>query len=115
MTLRTDNLKSAERTDFVGALLGIILTAKGMRRLLANKREATFSVVLGFVLGSIVAIFCNQALLNDANEWAYSRTPTWGYIVGAVLFVGVAVGFYFLSRYAGKSKEKPQEEDSSAH
>ena len=100
---------------FVGALLGIVLTAKGMRKLLANKREMTFAVVFGFVLGSIVAIFCNQALLNDANEWAYSRTPTWGYIVGAILFVGIAVGFYFISRYAGKSKEETQEEDSPTH
>jgi len=99
----------------VGGLLGIILTAKGMRRLMEKRREITFSVVFGFVLGSIVSIFCNQSLLNDANEWAYSRTPTWAYIVGSILFVGVAVGFYFVSRYATKSKEKAEEQSASVN
>lgn len=88
----------------IGAILGLIVAAKGMKTALQKRRDVTFSVVFGFVLGSIVSIFCNQSLLDENNVWAYSRTPLWGYIVGPILFVALAIGFYLLVRKHGNKE-----------
>ncbi len=88
----------------VGCLIGLIFAAKVMKKAMAKTRDGTFSIVFGFVLGSIVCLFVNQSVINDEGVWAYARTPLWGWIVGSILLVGVTLASYFL--IARKSAQK---------
>lgn len=92
----------------IGAVSGLLLASKGMKRAVEKHKDATFALVLGFVLGSIVCLFCNQALLDEADVWAYARTPLWGWILGSILLIGVTVASYFLisKKQLGKIDEK---------
>ncbi len=94
----------------VGALAGLIFASKVMKRALAKTRDGTFSIVLGFVLGSIVCLFANQSLINDEGVWAYERTPLWGWIVGSVLLAVVTIASYFLiARKQMKKNDKEKQ------
>lgn len=88
---------------FVGAVLGLVVAAKGMKKLLETHRFPTFVAVGGFIIGSVVSIFVNSDMVRDVNGkniWIYdlSITPVWAYVVGAVLFVGAIVLFYYISK-----------------
>ncbi len=94
----------------VGCLIGLIFAAKVMKKAMAETRDGTFSIVFGFVLGSIVCLFVNQSMINDEGVWAYARTPTWGWIVGSILLVAVTVASYFLiARKSAKKEDKVNE------
>ncbi len=95
----------------VGIICGVIFASKVMKKALAKTRDGTFSLVYGFVLGSIVCLFANQSLINEENVWAYQRTPTWGWIVGSVLLVAVTIASYFL--IARKSKQAADKKEET--
>ncbi len=102
----------------VGILAGVIFASKVMKKALAKTRDGTFSMVYGFVLGSIVCLFANQSLINEEGVWAYQRTPTWGWIVGSVLLVLITIASYFLiakkQKQAADKKEQEQNQSVSA-
>jgi putative membrane protein len=89
----------------VGALAGLVLVSKAMKKLLAERRVPTFEVVLGFILGSIVSMFVNQNVIKDDNTWVYQHTSVTEYIIGVVLFVLATVGFFFLTTHSAKNTD----------
>jgi uncharacterized membrane protein len=92
----------------IGALAGLVLVSKAMKKLLAEKRVPTFQVVLGFILGSIVSMFVNQNVIKDDKTWIYQHTSTTEYIVGAVLFILATIAFFILTNH-------PQKNTASSH
>lgn len=96
----------------IGILFGLVVVSKAMKKLLETKRVATYQVVLGFIVGSIVSMFINQ---NIYTAQVYETTKLWGYIVGAILFVVAFVGFYFISKKAvSQPTDKIANENDSA-
>ncbi len=86
----------------LGIVLGAIASSKIMNSLITNHRQKTFEVVLGFVLGSIPAMYLNQDVVtlaeNGGVTWIYQITPWWEYLLGAILLIAAAIGFYFVSK-----------------
>lgn len=96
----------------IGILFGLVVVSKAMKKLLETKRVATYQVVLGFIVGSIVSMFINQ---NIYTAQVYETTKLWGYIVGVILFVVAFVGFYFISKKAvSQPTDKIANENDSA-
>lgn len=88
----------------VGMLIGFFVVSATLKKLLVTKRHETFSVVLGFILGSVVSMFLNQEMYfvyfdDNVNQW-------WQFVIGAVAFVGVMVGTYYLVKRAGRRDKK---------
>jgi putative membrane protein len=98
----------------IGALLGLILVSKAMKRLLSEKRVGTFEVVLGFVVGSVVSMFVSQNVITSvtvwnvttAKIWIYQTTPVWEWIVGPLLFIVSLTAFYLLTAKMVRQQEK---------
>lgn len=86
----------------IGALVGLVIVSKAMKTLLEKKRVATFEVVLGFVLGSIVSMFVsnNMVVVPDGapSYWIYATTPVWEWFVGPVLLIVATVVFSLLTK-----------------
>ena len=90
----------------IGMLVGFVTTSVAMRKLLDTHRRGTFGYVIGFVLGSMIAMFVNNEMYtvyhNDqTNQW-------WQFVIGAVLGIGTAIGTYMLIRRAMR-RESNQE------
>ena len=65
-----------------------------MKKLLEKKRHATFVVVFGFVIGSLVSMFLNNDMYvvytnNATNQW-------WQFLIGGVALVAVLLVTLFL-------------------
>lgn len=90
----------------VGMIAGFLVISHTLKKLLVTKRHQTFSVVLGFILGSVVSMFFNQEMF-----WIY-HDPTvnqwWQFVIGGIAFVGVAIGTYFLIKFAGRRNKKTE-------
>jgi len=82
----------------IGAVVGLLVAAKGMKKLLADHRVVTFDVVFGFILGSIVSIFVNSDMINENHTWIYSTTPWWMYLIGVISFLAMAFVLYYFSK-----------------
>ena len=85
----------------IGVLAGLLATSKAMKSLIANHHKGTFTVVLGFVLGSLVSMFVNNQMhavytTEGTNAW-------WQFLIGAIAFLAVAIGGYFLLRKSRSS------------
>lgn len=80
-------------TFAVGLLIGVILLSKLMNFLLENHKRGTMHVVIGFICGSVVAIFVNPEMFN------YISSPSFGlldYILGPILLIlGLAFSIWF--------------------
>ncbi len=89
-----------------GILMGFVAASKLMKSLLEKHRTGTLFIVLGFLIGSFISTFINQSVYSsDTETWLYSNIQLWELIVGPLLFVLVAVGFFVLSK---KSRKKTQ-------
>lgn len=103
----------------VGVIMGLVCFAKVMRKLEENHRQATFTIVLGFIIGSVASIFVNN------NIWSYyeSGAAWWHYLIGAFLFVAGFFALYLAIRWSWKRaeqnasqiqmEEKPSEEENA--
>lgn len=94
----------------VGIFLGVFGTANAMQRLLSKHKDGTFQVILGFVLGSLVAMFANQdmfAIVDGSAVWIGAISPWWEYLLAAGLFIAFSIIFHFVSLYVMK-KEKAE-------
>lgn len=97
----------------LGIFLGAIASSKVMNDLITKHRKPTFEAVLGFILGSIPAMYLNQDvvdLVDGGYTWLYETTPGWEYGVGAVLLVLAAIGFYFVSRLVVKRQQEKEQQ-----
>lgn len=88
----------------LGMLLGFLLTSKFMNDLLEKHRHATFTVIIGFVLGSIVSMFFNNDMYKvyttkPLNEW-------WQFLLGGIALVVTAVVTFFLIRLSSKRNKE---------
>ena len=91
----------------LGIFFGVICASKSMKTLLDQHKVSTFNVVTGFVVGSLVSMFCNQELVfrpeGSSNfAWYYSLeyTSPLMYILSVILFVVLILSFYFISKRA---------------
>ena len=86
-----------------GILVGFVLTSVAMKKLLTNHRKGTFDCVIGFVGGSVVAMFINNEMYGVYNNPQTSQPIQ--YIMGGVLGVAVAVLTFYLVKRANKKNE----------
>ena len=80
----------------VGILVGFIATSTLMKKALEQKRRATYGLVVGFVLGSLVSMFLNNDMYSvytnpQTNQW-------FQFVIGGVLGVATAIGTYLIIR-----------------
>ena len=85
----------------IGVLAGLLGTSKAMKSLIAKHHKGTFTVVLGFVLGSLVSMFVNNQM--HAVYTTESTNAWWQFLIGAIAFLAVAIGGYFLLRKSRSS------------
>lgn len=84
----------------LGFLVGLVFISKLMKFFLTRHRTTTYFVLLGFIIGSIVACFFNgdiKTAYSVFNPW--TTTSLWTVIASVVCF---AVGFiisYFLLKF----------------
>ena len=98
----------------LGIFLGAIASSKVMNDLITRHRKVTFEAVLGFILGSIPAMYLNQGVVDLADggyTWLYEVTPGWEYGLGAALLVLAAVGFFFVSRLVIKRQQEEKQKE----
>ena len=91
-------------TLLIGMLIGFIVASKAMTILLEKHKKGTFTLVIGFILGSIVSMFFNNDMFYvytdpDLNVW-------WQYLIGGILLIGFTALFYFLTTRKQKKLEE---------
>ncbi|MDE7181710.1 MAG: DUF368 domain-containing protein [Clostridia bacterium] len=96
----------------LGILVGFFSIAKLMKFLLSKFPRATRWAIIGFVLGSIPAIFITYN--QNFPEQVYSSVSAAQIAVGVVLCVIGAVGTFLLTVYAEKIEKKKAAEIQSA-
>lgn len=97
----------------IGVILGFYLISKLMNFLLNKYHDVTFFGIIGFVLGSIPALFFNYTIYKYYEMWVRGDKgylPLYIEIPLGVIFLALAVfGSYMLVRY--KRKVDLQEEE----
>ena len=92
----------------LGMLAGFILVSKAMKVLMAKHQRGTFTMVIGFVIGSLISMFFNNdtySIYTNPNL----NTPL-QYILGGVLFLLVGAAMLFLVvRKTKQQNELPAE------
>ena len=99
----------------VGVILGFYLISKLMHYLLSNHHDVTFFAIIGFVVGSVVALFFNYEIYNYYLVWSsgqYIYMPLYIEIpVGIVLLIVTCILSYMLVRYKRKVDIREQLEN----
>ena len=97
----------------IGVVFGFYFISKLMKYLLDKHHDLTFYAILGFVIGSVGALFVNFETHNYYMTWAsgsYFYMPLYIEIpIGIVLLVGALIGSYLLVRYKRKVELKEKE------
>lgn len=95
----------------LGAIVGLLVITKLMRFLLKNKKTPTFYAILGFVLGSIFAIYYNDTVLNDTKTTFNGQTyyklladNVYQYILVVVLLVAGIIAALYLEKLSNRIK-----------
>lgn len=98
----------------IGVLLGFYIISKLMHYLLAKYHDITFFSIIGFVLGSVVALFYNFEIYSYYEMWAkgtYKFMPMYVEIpVGIVLLATIGILSYLLVRYQRNHQQEETEE-----
>lgn len=98
---------------FVGILIGFFLISKLMHYLLSKYHDYTFYSIIGFVIGSVPALFFNFEIYAYYKKWASGGagyTPMYIEIpIGIVLLIGFTVLSYLLVIYKRKIDAKEKE------
>ena len=101
----------------LGCLIGVVLVSKIMTFLLKKYHDATFFAIIGFIGGSIIALFFNYDIFNYYLNWAGQQVvntnpvlPIYFEIpIGIVVLLGCMVGSYFLVRPEKNKQTKVEE------
>lgn len=89
----------------IGFIAGLLTFSKILSILFKKTRQATYFVIVGLSLGSILSMFFNGDVLAVYTSW--QNGVNWAEIVvGALLFVAGAVVSYLLVRYQRKKDEE---------
>ena len=91
----------------VGVILGLIVISKLMKYLLKNKRVATFYAILGFVVGSIFAIYYNDSILSSGYYEILKNNP-YQYALIVIFLIGGILGSYYFEKLTNKKKVKEE-------
>ena len=96
-----------------GVLLGFYFISKLMHFLLKKYHDYTFYSIIGFVIGSVPALFFNFKIYEYYKAWstgAYIYMPLYIEIpIGVVLLIGFTVLSYLLVRYKRKVEQNEKE------
>ena len=97
----------------IGIILGFFFISKLMHYLLDKYHDYTFYSIIGFVIGSVGALFYNFEINKYYFNWASGLsgyTPMYVEIpIGIVLLIGFTVLSYLLVRYKRKVEAKEKE------
>lgn len=95
----------------IGVIVGFYFVSKLMQYLLSKYHDHTFYSILGFVLGSVPALFFNFKIYDYYGKWrANLVTPIYIEIpIGIILLIGVTILSYVLVRYKRKIELKEKE------
>lgn len=85
----------------VGALIGLALSTRIMKKLLSDHRVTTFYGILGLILGSVISMFVNSTMFPLYQN---GGIRTWDYVIGSVLFVVISIGMMVILK-----RKKPEE------
>lgn len=86
----------------VGAIIGLALSTRIMKKLLADHRVTTFYGILGLIIGSVISMFVNSTMFPLYRS---GGIRTWDYIVGSILFVVIAVVMILVLNRKKKTEE----------
>lgn len=89
-------------TFAVGVLLGFVLFSKLMKRLFERHPRIANFVVLGFLVGSIIAIYINDQMF----DYFKSSLGTLDYILSPIFLVAGFIVSYLIVRYERKHQER---------
>lgn len=92
-------------TFALGVLLGFVLFSKIMKELFEKHARATNFVVLGFLLGSIIAIFVNDQMFDYLRR----SIGILDYVLAPVFFIAGLIGSYAIVLYVRKHPESVEE------
>ena len=99
----------------IGVILGFFFISKLMHFLLAKYHDVTFYAIIGFVIGSVPALFFNYEIYSYYEVWASGEKiwmPLYVEIpIGVVLLIGAAIASYFLVRYKRKKELENNEKE----
>ena len=96
----------------VGIILGFFFISKLMKYLLEKHRVITFYAILGFIIGSLPALFLNVDLwLGDGVSYAGIIANPIELTIGIPLLIIGAVATYFVLKIADKKEENNQCQD----
>ena len=93
----------------VGIVAGLILASKLMKGVITKHHDGTFDVVIGFVLGSLIAMFVNNQIW-DAYFNEATNVP-WHWAVGAACFLVVGGATFYFVRKAQKRQIDAQQSE----
>lgn len=93
----------------VGIIVGFFTVAKFMSYLLNKHHRITFYGIIGFVIGSTLALFFNYEIVSYYQIWMnnkYVFIPMWlEIIIGLLLAAGGFVLTFLIGKYAEKKKK----------
>ncbi len=89
----------------IGLVIGFFLISKIMKYLLRKYPRGTYYSIVGFIVGSIPAVYVSTVRGSDASLSALYSSPWYWIIAVALLFLGIALS-YMLVRYARKAAKK---------
>ena len=97
----------------VGVLIGFYFISKLMHYLLSKYHDYTFYSIIGFVVGSVPALFFNFKIYSYYEAWSngvYVYMPLYIEIpIGVILLIGFTVLSYLLVRYKRKIESNEKE------
>lgn len=92
-------------TFAIGVLLGFVLFSKLMKKLFEKHPRIANFIVLGFLVGSIIAIYVNDQMF----DYLKSSLGTLDYILSPVFLIAGFVISYLIVRYERKHQESEQQ------
>jgi len=92
-------------TFAIGVLLGFVLFSKLMKKLFEKHPRIANFIVLGFLVGSIIAIYVNDQMF----DYLKSSLGTLDYILSPIFLIAGFVISYLIVRYERKHQESEQQ------
>ena len=100
----------------VGLAIGFLAISVLMNILLKKYHAATFYGILGFVIGSTIALFFNYEIYEYYVMWSNGVAPYMPMYVelpiGIILLIGTCIGSYMLVRMQRKELAKQHQEEN---
>lgn len=99
-----------------GIFIGLVSISKLMKSLLEKHHDATYNVVIGFIIGSIVSMFINQEMVittESSSYFVYQNTSPVEWIIATILFVASLLLCFSLCRRLTLKNNKISEGDNN--